>query len=476
MTRSSRGRIAALGVASILAVLGVAGCGGGGDAATVSSTGETPTTGLKITVVDGDTRAPIPGASVAALGGDGSQVGPAATTDAVGHATLPSNTAVAYATIPTHSPDSRTILPGRNEATIPLYQPQLQSPEYGGGPARTRYVPAVDVPPPSGPPAWQYRGKALLEFPPAVARGNVVLTTNRGRIIVFNARTGGVKWQKKHSESSYIASSPAILPDERRVIVSGMDGRLVAYELVNGREAWEYSTGSSPIESSPLVVGQTVYVGAWNGRLYAVATSTGRPRWSFPAADDIKGSAAQAGDLIVFGDYSGTVYGVRASDGTEVWRRKLGKRFYGGPAVQGDVAVIGDVGGAVVAFRTSNGQQLWRHSTGGAFVYSSPAIANGTVFIGSYSGKFEALNLANGKVRWAFDAGGRISGSGTVVGDTVYMSVLARRGEPDRTYGLDVATGKKRWTGNDGRYSPAVGAGRTLYIVGRTTLYAYPAP
>ena len=455
--------------------LAAAGCGGGGDSATTSSTGSTKQ-GLEITVVDGDTRTPIPQASVLALGGDGSPIGPAVPSDTAGHAVLPLRTAVAYATTPTHSPDSRTILPGRTKATIPLYQPQLQSPEYGGGASRTRYVPAVDVPPPSGPPAWQYRGKALLEFPPAVARGNVVLTTNRGKILVFDARNGGVKWQKKHSESNFIASSPAILPDERRVIVSGMDGRLVAYELANGRVAWEYSTGKSRIESSPLVIDKTVYVGAWNGILYAVATDTGRPRWSFQADDDIKGSAAQAGDLIVFGDYSGNVYGVRAGDHSLVWKTKAGKRFYGGPGVSEGIVVIGDVGGAVVALDAANGKRLWRHPTGGAFVYASPAIARGTVFIGSYNGKFEALNLKTGKPRWTFDAGGRISGSATVVGNTVYTAVLARHGEPDRAFGLDVATGKPRWTGNDGRYSPAVGAGRTLYIVGRTTLYAYPAP
>ena len=471
-----RGSRAVVATVIVAALLGAAGCGGGGDSKTVSTSTGKSTKGLAITVVDGDTRAPIPQATVSALSGNGTQVGPAVTTDSAGRAVLPLRTAVALASTPTHSPDSRTILPGRTTATIPLYQPQLQSPEYGGGPDRTRFVPAVDVPPPSGPPAWQYRGKALLEFPPAVARGNVVLTTNRGRILVFDARNGGVKWQKKHSESNYIASSPAILPDERRVIVSGMDGRLVAYELSNGRVAWEYSTGSSPIESSPLVVGDTVYVGAWNGRLYAVATGTGRPRWSFQASDDIKGSAAQAGDLIVFGDYSGNAYGVRATDGTPVWKTKAGRRFYGGPGVADEIAVIGDVGGAVVALQASTGKQLWRHGTGGAFVYASPAIARGTVFIGSYSGKFEALDLKSGKVKWTFDARGRISGSATVVGDTVYTAVLARRGQPDRAFGLDVATGKPHWTGNDGRYSPAVGAGRTLYIVGRTTLYAYPAP
>jgi hypothetical protein len=62
------------------------------------------------------------------------------------------------------------------------------------------------------------------------------------------------------------------------------------------------------------------------------------------------------------------------------------------------------------------------------------------------------------------------------VGNTVYVSTLARRGEPDRTYGLDVRNGAVRWRGKDGRYSPAVAAGRTLFIVGRTSLYAYHTP
>jgi outer membrane protein assembly factor BamB len=98
------------------------------------------------------------------------------------------------------------------------------------------------------------------------------------------------------------------------------------------------------------------------------------------------------------------------------------------------------------------------------------------VFVGSYNGAFQALDLADGDVRWTHNAGGRISGSATVVGNVVYTSVLARPGAPKRTFGLDVGTGKVRWQNSDGRYSPAVGAGRTLYIVGVNTLYAYRAP
>ena len=474
--------------AAVLAAALVAGCGGDdkNDPPNTTPTGQDPSSAQvdqQVVVVDGDTREPLVGATVTAFTASGAQ--PPATSDAQGRTPIPQGTTGACASTAAYPQDCRTVVAGRPQVTIPLYNPALQSPEYGGGPGRTRYVPAVDVPVPDGPPKWTHTGKVLLEFPPSVAAGAVALTTNRGRIFVFDAATGRRRWDKRHpkrrypedSEANNIAAAPAIITTgvEKQVLVSGMDGRLVSYSLANGRVLWEYSTGQSPIESSPLVVGETVYVGAWNGRLYAVSTKSGRDRWVFQARGDIKGSAAQAGNLIIVGDYAGNVYGIRATNGTEVWRRAAGKRFYGGSAVSGGIAVIGDVGGAIVALDVKTGEQLWRRATGGA-VYSSPAIAKGTVFIGSYDGSFRALNLRTGAVKWTFSAGGRISGSATVVGDTVYTSVLARRGEKDRTYALNVANGNKRKEFDDGRYSPAVAAGKTLYLVGRTTLYAYPAP
>lgn len=470
--RPSRRHIALLGATGLLA-----GCGGGGGASPTNSSDpeQPPATGPTVNVIDGDTRAPLPGSAVRAVDEATGQINAEVIADGSGQAVLPAGTTFAQAISPGHGTDARAIAAGRTTVTIPLYDPTLQSPEYGGGPARTRYVPAVQLPTPPAAPTWTWVNKALLEFPPAVARGVVALTTNKGRIVIFRAQTGGIIWTKRHTTTAPVAASPAIIPDENTVLVSGMDGRLVAYGLDNGREVWTFSTGRSKIESSPLVSDRTAYIGAHNGRLYAVATNNGAARWTFQATGDIKGSVAKSGDTIVFGDYSGTMYAVKASTGDEIWRTRVGKRLYGGPGISGNTVVIGDVGGAVVAVDLRNGRRLWRHPTG-AEVYSSPAIAKGTVFIGSYNGRLEALNLANGNPRWSFDAGGRISGSATVVGDVVYTSVLARRGEPDRSFGLDIATGKRLWRGNDGRYSPAVGAGRTLYIVGRTTLYAYRAP
>ena len=455
--------------ASALALALVAGCGGGGGGDDTGDASAPLFDGppVVVRVVDGDTGAPVGGVEVSGL--RGGAVIARATSDAGGRATLPLGVGVVTADPRPYAPSRARVRDGA--ARVALYQPRLQSPQYGGGPARDRYVPGVLAGPPSGPPAWRFESRTLLEFPPAVHDGLVVIGNNAGRVYAFDADDGELRWARR--QPGEIASSPAIT--RNAVFMASMDGSLVRYGRA-GTPQWTFSTSGSPIESSPLVVGGRVYVGAHDGRLHAVDARTGRARWTFQAPAAIKGSAALAGDLVVVGDYSGKVHALDARTGSERWTYSGGVRFYGGPGVSGTTIVIGDVGGAVIALDARDGSELWRHSTAGAFVYSSPAIAAGTVFIGSYDGVLRALDLASGAVRWSFDVGGRISGSATVVDGVVYVSRLYAPGQARRTYGLDAATGAVRAQTGDGRYSPAVGAGRTLYLVGTRTLRAYPAP
>lgn len=452
------------------AALAAAGCGGGDDAATTGATGPAPAPAGTVTarVVDADTAEPLGGATVLAF--RGREVVARATAAADGTAALPEGSRFAEARVPGRPPARARIAGPAVE--LGVFDPALQSPEYGGGPERDRFVPGAGAPPPRGGPDWSFESRSLLEFPPAVANGLVVVGNNGGRVYALESETGELRWARR--QRGQIASSPAIAGEV--VYVSSMDGALTAYTAGAGRELWTFSTGGSPIESSPLVVGGVVHVGAWNGRLYAVDARTGRARWTFSAEGDIKGSAALAAGRIVVADYAGNVHALDPSTGRERWAYRGGRRFYGGPAVSGDTIVIGDVGGAVIALDARDGSERWRHGTGGAFVYSTAAIARGTAFIGSYDGVFQALDLRTGAVRWSYDMGERISGSATVVGDVVYTATLFRRGGPRRTVGLDTQTGAVRFERAEGRYSPAVGAGRTLYLVGTRTLDAYRSP
>lgn len=461
-------RVASRGAAAAVICLGllVAGCGGGGGDATAPTTDAAPGGAVTVTVVNGDTRAPVPGATVA--GTRSGQVVATVTSGADGTAEVPQGTRLVKVTARGFSDGAHAV--GSAPVDVPVFDPDLQSPEYGGGPSRSRYVPAVVAPLPKGDPSWTFESRTLIEFPPAVDNGLLVFGVNSGRVYGLDAETGKVRWARR--QKGEIASSPAIAGSQ--VFVSSMDGMLSAYGL-GGTPKWKFSTQGSPVESSPLVVDGRVYVGAWNGKLYAVDAATGKADWTFQAAADIKGSAAMAGGSVVVADYAGNVYSLDPATGAERWRYSGGKRFYGGPAVSGTTLVIGDVGGAVIALDASSGRQLWRHATTG-YVYSSPAIAKGTVFVGSYSGRFEALSLTSGATKWSFDAGERISGSATVVGDVVYTAILAKPGTPPKTFGLDTATGDVRFTGDDGRYSPAVAAGVTLYLVGIRIIDAYRDP
>jgi outer membrane protein assembly factor BamB len=465
-------RRAALALLVLAAAPVIAACGGGGSGTTTGATtaATTTATGPSVRVIDGDTGAPL-SAEVRAIGAHGAIVH----TGGDGTASVPAGTRVVRASAPHHDP-GRAAVAGAADVVVRLYDPSLQSPQYGGNPQRTRYVAAVRVPPPNGKsPTWTFDGRTLLEFPPAVDGGVAVIGTNSGRVFALNVQTGRLLWARR--QRGYIAATPAIAGG--RVYVASMDGRLTCYRLADGQRIWQYSTGGRPIETSPLVIGDELYFGDQNGsgqgRLYAMDIRTGKMRWTFDANGAIKGSAAQAGNLVVFGDYTGNVYGLSRASGHEAWRFSGGRRFYGGPAVSGDRLVIGDVGGAIYSLDTRTGAERWSVSTGGQYVYSSPAIANGVAYVGSYDGRLRAIDVGSGAVKWTFDVGGRISGSATVVDGVVYTARLYAPGQPRRTYGLDAATGAVRYQTDDGRYSPAVGAGRTLYLVGTRRLYAYRA-
>lgn len=441
--------------------LAAAGCGGGeGGVATQPTTAPRPT--IEIRVSDGDRGRPVPGARVVAR--RRGVVLDVVRADEGGRALVPRATRIVTVSAPGMS-EARASVRSR-PAEIELYDRDLQSPEYGGGPGRNRFAAAVRAGPPDGPPAWTFESRTLIEFPPVVDAGLLVVGVNSGRVYAMNSETGALLWARR--QRGAIASSAAIAGD--RVFVTSMDGALTAYTRAHGTPLWQFSTDGSPVETSPLVVDGLVYIGAWNGSVYAVDAQTGAEVWRSVGAGQVKGSAALAGDLVVVGDYAGHVRALDARSGAARWTYRGGRRFYGGPAVSGRTVVVGDVGGSVVALDARTGTRRWRHRTG-AYVYSSPAIADGRVFIGSYSGIFEALDLRTGARRWSFDAGGRISGSATVVGGVVYASILSRG-----TVGLSARTGAVRYRGADGRYSPAVGAGRSLYLVRTRHLDAHPAP
>jgi outer membrane protein assembly factor BamB len=78
-----------------------------------------------------------------------------------------------------------------------------------------------------------------------------------------------------------------------------------------------------------------------------------------------------------------------------------------------------------------------------------------------------AFNAQSGAVRWRHAGGGRISGSATIVRNTVYYSDLGAR----TTAGLDVHTGRQVFSFHDGAFNPVVADFNAVYLSGYSMLY-----
>ncbi|TML08076.1 MAG: PQQ-like beta-propeller repeat protein, partial [Actinobacteria bacterium] len=256
-------------------------------------------------------------------------------------------------------------------------------------------------------------------------------------------------------------------------------GRVVAVNQGSGRTLWSHKLGSRA-ESSPLVVGNTLYFGTENGTVYALRTRDGSVKWRYRASGAVKGGIAMDyRGRVFFGDYSGHLTSLRASDGHQLWRVSTSGahyglssgQFYATPAVAYGRVYIGNTDGFMYSFASSSGKLAWRTKTGG-YVYGSAAVAQvpggrPTVYFGSYDRRFYALDARSGATRWVRDAHGRVSGGAVVIGDTVWFSTLEQQ-----TRALGARTGMLIWKINRGQFNPVVSDGQRLYLVGHSSLTA----
>ena len=359
-------------------------------------------------------------------------------------------------------------------------------PMYGYSINRTRSV-QIPLRPPFRV-AWRYQAGSLVEFPPAVGFHRLFFATNKGTFTAISARTGKRAW--KYASNRCVSASPAIGPHAHGTVYEaflnrppcnaqsgghGEDGEVIAFSGGTGKIHWRHRIG--PSESSPLLVGARLYVGDWNGDVWAFDANHGRVLWRRHVAHAaIKGALAYASGRLYVGAYDGHVYCL-SMGGALVWRasaqpRIFGTaRFYSTPALAYGRVFVGSTDGKVYAFGATTGNRLWSHSTGG-YVYASPAVWRQLVLVGSYGGRFYALDAGTGEPHWTFEAHGPISGSATVVDGVVYFSTLSQKGlKNGRTYALAAGTGKLLWTFPDGKYTPVVAEQGRLFLVGYQVVY-----
>lgn len=103
-------------------------------------------------------------------------------------------------------------------------------------------------------------------------------------------------------------------------------------------------------------------------------------------------SATVVNGVVYVGSYDGNVYALNAATGVKLWSFLTGGEVFSSPAVANGVVYIGSEDDNVYALNAATGAKLWSYHTGNQ-VFSSPTVANGVVYVGSGDGKMYAFGL-----------------------------------------------------------------------------------
>ena len=322
-----------------------------------------------------------------------------------------------------------------------------------------------------------------------------------------NASSLNIQWQANTGQASY--TSPAVAWNaalgKHLVYVGNQSGAMTAYDATNGERVWWYNAGAS-LQSSPAVVGNTLYFGSSDEYLYAVNATNGNLICRFftdgiisssPVVVDPDGAGTAAGKVVYFGDNGITgaddggnmwaVHGVDPNDGKADCSRFWRYEAFGNPegsvtagvwsppafAVDRNDRPLVVFGGsspdnAVYALNALTGARAWRFQTEvfhqdndvGAGPTIAPVgvngFADGVAYVSGKNRIVYALNLRTGAKIWEFrirnqtwGGGGATRSTAALVGNRLHV------GYGSGVLALNATTGAHVWHSQEQGYSTA---------------------
>ena len=153
----------------------------------------------------------------------------------------------------------------------------------------------------------------------AAVHGDLLYIISSESFFILDVNTGRVVVRKELPFSVDVTSTP-LLTDKEIIFGSVKDG-LIALDNETLELKWKFVTNdalvstspysrkpSATIETSPVLAGNTVYVGASDGTIYGVNKEDGKLVWKHATGAPVFGSLAVSGNALIAVDFGGNVY------------------------------------------------------------------------------------------------------------------------------------------------------------------------
>jgi len=248
---------------------------------------------------------------------------------------------------------------------------------------------------------WKHQLKSEIRTKAVVDGQQVFIRTVDGKLSVLSTADGELLWavSRRVPALSLTGSSYPLVTEE--LVISGFDnGKLVAFNRVNGSTVWEHTVtsprGRTEIERLVDLDGQfllrdnIIYISSFQGDLVALTLNSGQVLWSR------KFSSFQAMDAdseaLYLTDDRSHVWSIDRRTGSAFWKQDVfNARKLTAPLILDDKIVVADFEGYIHWLSKIDGAQLARIQPSEVRYIAQPQAQDSRVIVIDVSGEVTVL-------------------------------------------------------------------------------------
>lgn len=240
-----------------------------------------------------------------------------------------------------------------------------------------------------------------------VDANKLIFGNSQGEIWVLKISNGDIIW--KSELTSEVLAKPQV--SGNIIIAKTVDGKVFAFDAETGIKRWVYDR-TVPLltlrgNSAPVISNDILVTGSDNGKLSAIALSTGKLLWETTIAVakgrnelerivDIDATPIVIDDTVYTVSYQGRIAAVKLSSGQLIWARDFSS--YTGLHVDAYRLYVTDSDGQVWALNRYNGSTLWRQDKLLRRTVTAPEAQNDYIVVGDYDGYLHWISRSEGKL------------------------------------------------------------------------------
>lgn len=253
---------------------------------------------------------------------------------------------------------------------------------------------------------WRTHVSSEVLSVPRIDGGVVVIQSADGTITGLSSSDGHQLWVSDHSVPVLTlrgTSSPAV---ERGAIIAGFaNGKVIAMTTANGFQVWETSIAIPQgrteldrlvdVDANPIIVGDTVYVVSFQGKIAIIDLRSGNLGWS----RDMSSYAGLGVDFsqVYVTDVDSKVWALSRDNGSSVWKQeKLHNRALTAPVPFGNYVAVGDFEGYLHLLSSYDGRIVGRVRVDSKGIAARPVVVDDVLYVFGRGGTLAAYALKNG--------------------------------------------------------------------------------